>query len=101
MIVDIITQTPGDFEKPSAQYKTKKYRTVWFLDDYKLAQFFEVNNKLIKNWKEGEMRTFKAGQVYTSLNCSLQTRSFIVAYHDEKEITKTQIKKAISKKIKI
>ena len=49
MIVDVITQTPGDFEKPSKQYKTKQYRTVWFLDDYKIAQFFEVDGKLIIN----------------------------------------------------
>ena len=100
MIVDIITQTPGDFEKPSTQYKTKKYRTVWFLDDYKLAQFFEVNGRLIKNWKKGDLRTFKSGNMYTSLNCSLDTRSFVVAYHDEKSVTKSQIKKAITTKIK-
>ena len=99
MIVDIITQTPGDFEKPSDQYKTKKYRTVWFLDDFKIAQFFEVDGKLIKNWKAGDMKTFKAGQVYTSLNCSLDTRSFVVVYHDEKKITKNQIKKTIAEKL--
>ncbi len=99
MIVDVVTQTPGDFEKPSTQFKTKKYRTVWFLDDFKLAQFFEVNGKLIKNWKTGDMKTFKAGQTYTSLNCSLDTRSFVVVYHDEKSVTKAQIKKALTKKL--
>jgi len=99
MIVDVITQTPGDFEKPSNQYKTKQYRTVWFLDDYKIAQFFEVDGKLIKNWKAGDTKTFRAGQSYTTLNCSLDTRTFVVVYHDEKSVTKSQIKRALTKKL--
>jgi|TARA_B110000503_G_C7036904_1_gene366507 hypothetical protein len=95
IIVDVITQTPGEFEKPSSQYKGKKYRTVVFLTNYELAQFFEVNKKLVKDWKKGQTHTSNLKDEYASLNLSLKARKFIAAYHDSKKITLNDIMKAL------
>ena len=95
IIVDVITQIPGEFEKPTTQYKGKKYRTIVFLTDYVLAQFFEVNNKLVKNWKKGQTHTSNLREEYASLNLSLKARKFIAAYHDSKKITLNDIKKVL------
>jgi len=95
IIVDVITQTPGEFEKPSTSYKGRKYRSIIFLTDYAVAQFVEINNKLITKWKKGQIYTSNSNEEYASLNLSLKARNFMAAYHDSKKITVKDIKKAL------
>jgi len=90
IIVDYITQTPGDYEIPSMAYKGKKFRTVFFLDDFKLAQFVEVNDKLIRDWKKYDKFTSTNSDSYASMNLSLDARSYIAVYHDSESVTLEQ-----------
>ena len=95
MIIDLINQTPGDFERPNKNYKGKKYRSVIFLGPYCVAQFYEIENRLITNWKRKQIITSKQGQTYTSMNASMHTNSFIVVYHDSKKISYKQVIKKL------
>ena len=99
MIIDLINQTPGDFERPNKNYKGKKYRSVIFLNPYCVAQFYEIENKLITNWTRKQIITSKQGQTYTSMNASMQTNSFIVVYHDSKKISYKEVIKKLNSTI--
>ena len=95
LIIDLINQIPGDFEKPTQNYKGKQYRSVVFLTDYKIAQFYEFDKKLITGWKKKQIFTSSCGQTYTSMNASMHTSTFLVVYHDKKKIIFEQIKKTL------
>tara|TARA_Y100001938_G_C7889694_1_gene329180 strand:+ start:170 stop:547 length:378 start_codon:yes stop_codon:yes gene_type:complete len=99
MIIDLINQTPGDFERPNKNYKGKKYRSVIFLNPYCVAQFYEIENRLITNWTRKQIITSKQGQTYTSMNASMQTNSFIVVYHDSKKISYKEVIKKLNSTI--
>ena len=99
MIIDLINQTPGDFERPNKNYKGKKYRSVIFLNPYCVAQFYEIENKLVTNWKRKQIVTASQGQTYTSMNASMQTNSFIVVYHDTKKISYKKVIKQLNNTI--
>jgi hypothetical protein len=99
LIVDFIKQIPGDFESPRAMYKGKKYRTVFFLEDFEIAQFYEVDNKLVRDWKMGDSFTSSAGTEYASMNLSLTPRSFIAVYHDQDTVSLEEAKSALIEEI--
>ena len=86
MIIEYVTQNPGQMEQYTDEYKGYLKRTVVFLDDWATAQFFEVNGKLIEHWNEGDTFTSNAGENYASMNVSLVPRKFIVIYHNDKNV---------------
>lgn len=87
IIVEFITQTPGEYESPGQNYKGRAFRTVFFLDDFVLAQFYEVDNNIIRDWRAGDHHTTAQDQTYTSINLSLESRRFLAVYHDDPHVT--------------
>lgn len=83
MIIEHVIQNPGQMEQHSQDYKGYNKRTVIFLDEWVTAQFFEVDGKVIDNWKEGDIHCSDNGQPYASMNVSLIPRKFINVYHNE------------------
>jgi len=83
MIVESLTQNPGQMEQNTNDYKGYKYRTVVFNDEWVDAQFFEVAGRLVEKWKSGEKYTSQDGEHYSSMNCSLIPRNFTVIYHND------------------
>lgn len=83
MIVEVNTFAPGDYISPCNHYKTKQNRTVFFLTDYEVAQFVEVNNQLTTNWKAGDSVTSKLGDEYCIMNLSLKPFVLLSVFHDD------------------
>jgi len=99
IILELVHQAPGEFEIPSTNYKGMNYRTVYFIDKWEQAQVYEVDNKIVSNWKKHSMHTTKFGQSYCSLNLSRQHRRFVVLYHNKK-LNKNILQKLLDKKLK-
>lgn len=83
MIIEHVIQNPGQMEQNTSDYKGYTKRTVIFLNDWVTAQFFEVDGKVIDNWKEGDTYTSEQGKLYASMNVSLVPRKFINIYHND------------------
>jgi len=64
MIIQHITQNPGQMEQSSKDYRGYKYRTIVFNDDWVDAMFLEINGKLIEKWKTGDKVTSGEGEEY-------------------------------------
>jgi len=87
IIIEKINQLPGGFQSPTVDCRGRKFRTILFLEDYKIAQFQEINYRLILDWKANQLVTMCFGDSYCSINLGLTAYSFMVAYHDHENIT--------------
>lgn len=99
MIAELQTFIGGDYIAPCNRYKAKKYRTVFFLDDFRLAQFFEINNQLTRDWKAGDSITSQQGDEYCVMNLSLEPFTLLSVFHDEESVTLEQAREAVACKI--
>lgn len=92
MILEIKYLLPGEHQPLSENYKGKnRYRSVVFLNDYKTAQFFEVDNKLHTDWKKLSMITHETPDVFCAMNLSLEDMFYVEVFHNDENITLEKI----------
>ena len=86
-----IVQTPGQYEAPSFDYSGYNYRSLIFQTPWQVAQFYEINDELVKHWQVGDIITMQPGDVYCSMNLSLHTLTFVEILHDDNVLDVRQI----------
>jgi hypothetical protein len=86
-----MVQNPGQYEAPSSEYHGYRHRSLIFETPWHVAQFYEINDQLIKHWKVGDVITMKSDDVYCSMNLSLHTSNFVEIFHDSDDLDTRKI----------